>query len=1076
MNKTILLACCFLSLAASGRAELSTQYLRCEYRVDPLGIDKAKPRLSWTLESAKRGQWQTAYQVLAASDASTLEVGKADLWDSGKVTSGNTTAVYYGGKTLVSNSTILWKVRVWDQDDVASDWSAPAKWSKGLLDPADWKARWIGYDIQEHPLPEPAVIRQAQWIWSQPNANLKAPVGTAYFRRTFELPEDWIIKKAECYYTADDFAQLFLNGKLIRSFRNKRVLYDISLADYLKPGRNILSIVAANEGNTESPAGLIAAIRIEADGGNFIEFTTDNQWRTSSTECPGWKTEVFDDSSWSQAAALGPLGTAPWQDTKAAKRLLPPARYLRKEFALDKPIKQAYLYTTALGIYQVAVNGQHVTDDYLSPGWTDYRKRVYYRTYDVTKSLQHGTNAMGATLADGWYAGYVGGGRTRNHYGRQIRLLSQLNVTYEDGSTQVIASGPDWKASLGPICYADLLQGEFYDAQKEMPGWSNAAFDDVQWSDVHVGSDEVHPAVQAAVSEPVTIFKTIHPVSVTEPVKGRCVFDMGQNFAGVVRIRVNGAKGQSLQLRHAERLNPDGTIYTTNLRTAAAVDTYICKGEEEEIWQPFFTFHGFQYVELTGLDYKPGPDAVTGLAMSSDTPDAGTFECSNPMVNKIQANAWWTQRMNFIDIPTDCPQRDERLGWTGDAQVYIQTACCHNDVQAFFTKWLIDLTDAQREDGQFPRYAPLRVKPSAGGPAWSDAGIICPWTIYRMYGDEQVLRTHYDAMRRYIEFNKKRCTSEMLPPEEFDCFGDWLSVNEDTPKDVIFTAYFAYTAKLMAQIAEALNKPDDAAAYNALFEQIKLSFNKAYVADDGRIKGDTQADYVLAIAYDLLDGQRQRQAADHLIRRIRECDNHLSTGFIGTKDLMLALAKIGRNDIAYQLLYNDTYPSWGFSIKNGATSIWERWNGWTPEDGFGDPGMNSFAHYSFGAVCQWMFENIGGIQPDSAGFKTILIRPQPNGKLTWAKTTYRSIAGPIVSNWKLENNRFILDVRIPPNTSATVFVPSAQTEMITESGVKASEAQGVSFIKQSGQYSLYKVNSGNYKFVAPWANGPAELQ
>ena len=598
---------------------------------------------------------------------------------------------------------------------------------------------------------------------------------------------------------------------------------------------------------------------------------------------------------------------------------------------------------------------------------------------------------------------------------------------------------------------------------QEMPGWNGPDFDDTDWKSVAVGSSEVQPKVQAEVSQPVIVFEKLKPISVSEPAPGKYIFNMDQNFAGVIRITIKGKPGQRITLRHGERLNPDGTLYTTNLRSAKATDTYICKGDGKETWQPYFTFHGFQYVELTGLDAKPDVDTMVGLALSSDTPTTGTFECSDAMVNKLQSNAVWTQRANFIDIPTDCPQRDERLGWTGDAQVYINTACYQNDVQAFFTKWLIDLEDAQRPDGQFPMVAPLKVAGDDGGPAWADAGVICPWTIYKMYGDKQVLRTHYDAMRKFIAFCRDRSTKEMLPPEKFHCFGDWLNIKDNTPKDVIYTAYFAYSTKLMAQIAEVLDKPQDRAKYIELFNDIKRSFNQAYVQQDGKIKGDSQTAYVMAIAFDLLDSDKQKLAADHLIRRIKECNWHLSTGFVGTKDLMLVLAKIGRNDVAYRLLHNDTFPSWGFTIKNGATSIWERWNGWTPDQGFGDPKMNSFSHYSFGAVCQWMFENIGGIQTDGAGFKHILLKPQPGGKLIWAKTTHDSIRGRIQTDWKIKDGTFDCDVTIPPNTTATLYLPAAP-KSVTESGKSLQEATGVIKTSSEPGLAVIELESGQYYF------------
>ncbi len=1050
------------NLQAAGE-DLQATYLRCEYRVDPQGIDVVTPRLSWALTSGQRGQKQTAYQILVASSNTLLQQNQGDLWNSGKIQSDETVAVQYAGSTLASNADCFWKVKVWDKDGVDYGWSTTAKWSMGLLNQSDWQAQWIGYDPPEAELGVPEVVQQANWIWTDANANNGTAVGQRYFRRTFQISSSWQLEQATCYITADDAFELSVNGETVINGRSHSVLQKVSIKEYLQAGTNVLAVRGTNEGSSDNPAGLLIAVSIKSQAGDVLEVVSDGQWKTKSQELTGWKNVDFNDSAWANAFALGTYGSSPWGEPQL--RHLPPVRYLRHDYSVQsKPIKKASLYATALGNYELYVNNQRVSQDYFSPGWTDYTKRIHYRTYDITSILKGGDNAIGAMLGDGWYAGYVGYARERNHYGHYLRLLCQLNIEYQDGTTQVIASGPSWKASLGPILYGDFLQGEYYDGRKEMPGWNGPGFDSSSWQAVAVGSNEVSPAVQAAVSEPVVVFEEVTPVSVSEPVSGAYVFDMGQNFAGVVRLKVQGQAGQQIQLRHAERLNPDGTIYTTNLRSAAATDTYICKGDGVEIWQPYFTFHGFQYVELTGLNSTPGLDVITGLAMSSDTPTAGTFECSDAMVNKIQQNAVWTQRMNFIDVPTDCPQRDERLGWTGDAQVYINTAAYHSDVQAFFIKWITDLMDAQRADGQFPTVAPLKVSGDDGGPAWADAGVICPWTIYKMYGDKQIIEENYDAMKRFIDFCKNRCTAELLPPSSFHCFGDWVNINDNTPNEVIYMAYFAYSTNLMAQMAEDLGKTADAAAYRQLFEQIKTSFNTAYVDADGKIHGDSQCAYVLAIAYDLLDEETQKKAARHLVRRVREKNWHLSTGFVGTKDLMLALAKIGRNDVAYRLLHNDTFPSWGFSIKNGATSIWERWDGWTPENGFQTPGMNSFAHYSFGAVCQWIFENIGGIQTDSPGFKHIVLKPQPGGKLTWAKTDFNSIRGAIGTDWKLTGSVLDCQVTLPPNTTATLYMPAKSAAVVTESGQPAGQADGVTLVKYEDGYAVYTILSGSYQF------------
>jgi alpha-L-rhamnosidase len=555
--------------------------------------------------------------------------------------------------------------------------------------------------------------------------------------------------------------------------------------------------------------------------------------------------------------------------------------------------------------------------------------------------------------------------------------------------------------------------------------------------------------------------------TITQPKPGVFVLDLGQNFAGVPRLKVSGTPGQRIALRFAERLNPDGTIYTINLRSARATDIYICKGQGTETWQPRFTFHGFQYIEVSGLSSPPAADTVVGVALSSDTPVVGAFTCSDPMLNQLHNNIYWTQRANFIDTPTDCPQRDERMGWTGDAQVYVRTATLNTDVEAFFTKWLVDLDDGQRADGQFPCVAPSVVAGDDGGPAWADAGVICPWSIYEVYGDRRVLERHFEAMKRFIEFCRQRSTPELLPPEKFHCFGDWLSIKADTPKDVIYTAYFAHCARLAGRAAAVLGRDSEAEAFEKLFQAIRDAFFRTYVSADGHIKGDTQTCYVLALAFDLVQGEQAKLAAKYLVEDIEKRGGHLSTGFIGTKHLMLVLSKIGRPDVAWRLLHNETFPSWGFSIKHGATSIWERWDGWTPENGFQDPGMNSFAHYSFGAVYQWMVENIGGIRSVAPSYKQILIAPELDDKVTSSAVAYRSIHGLIATDWKMKDGKLLFNISIPANTTAQVVLPAASADAVTESGHALDKASGVSFQRVEGQTVILSVGSGNYAFAMP---------
>ncbi|MDR3621228.1 MAG: glycoside hydrolase family 78 protein [Paludisphaera borealis] len=1038
---------------------------RTEHRANPLGIDATAPRLSWTLGSSQRGQKQTAYQILVASDDARLAKDEGDLWDTGKVAGDDTTGVAYAGKPLKSQGRYAWKVKVWDRDDKPSTWSAPAFWTLGLLAPEDWKADWIGFDKNRGQVASSdADFGGAKWIWHAADQGADKPKGHRLFVAELEIPADAVIDEAKLLSVADDGHKFTINGTLAATGTSFKVPVETDAARLLKPGVNTLRAEVENGG--PSPAGLLARLTIKLKDGRVIERVTDASWKTLGDPGANWHNRPIDVGPLPAAEVVAEYGGGPWGKLKITGLALPKPSYLRTTFDVAKPVRRATVYTTALGIHDVHLNGARVSDDYFNPGWTDYTKRVYYRTYDVTKLVQPGKNAIGAILADGWYSGYVGFGKLRDHYGKQPRIKTQLVVDYEDGTSATVATGPGWKASTGPILEADFLMGETFDARLDKADWSLPTFQDDGWEPVVAGA-EMQPVVQAHPGPPVTPFVELQPRTFSEPKPGVYVLDYGQNFAGVPRLRLRGEPGQKIVLRFAERLNPDGTIYTTNLREARCVDTYICSGADDEDWSPRFTFHGYQYLEITGLKTPPLNNTVVGLALSSATPVVGRFQCSDPMLNQLHSNAYWTQRANFIDIPTDCPQRDERLGWTGDAQVYIRTATLNCDVQSFFNKWLVDLTDGQRGDGQFPMVAPVKVAGDDGGPAWAEAGVVCPWTIYEVYGDRRVLERQYPSMVKYVDFLVKRSKPDLLPPDKYHCFGDWLSINADTPKDVIYSAYFALAARLTAQAAEALGKPDDAARFKEIYQKIKESFNKAYVADDGRIKGDTQAVYVLALANDLVDGPKARLAAAYLVEDIEKKAGHLSTGFIGTKDLMLVLSKIGRRDVAYRLLFNDTFPSWGFSIKQGATSIWERWDGWTPEKGFQDPGMNSFAHYSFGAVYQWMVENIGGIKSDGPAYKRIVVAPHPGDRLTHATVSYRSIQGEITSAWTKADGRLTLDVTIPTNTTATVVLPSADLAAITEGGRPLAQAEGVKVEKTEAGQTFVVVGSGQYSFNTP---------
>ena len=721
-------------------------------------------------------------------------------------------------------------------------------------------------------------------------------------------------------------------------------------------------------------------------------------------------------------------------------------------------------------------------------------------------------------VADGWYSGYIGFGLLtgigterigRYTYGKTPAVMAQLEIEYTDGSCQTIITDTSWKVtSGGPIQQADFLMGEHYDARKETAGWTRSDFDDSSWEQairaeengsvpatfyefrnpqpgeklavkgrqVDLGFQRP-PRLEAFPGVPVRAVEEIKPVAITSSSDGTYIFNLGQNFAGVVRLKVKpgGKAGDRIMLRFGEMLHPDGRLMTENLRKARAQDYYVLKGDPKgEVYTPRFTFHGFQYVEITGYPGKPNLDAITGVVLQSDTPLASSFECSDPMVNRLFKNIVWTQRANFLDLPTDCPQRDERFGWTGDAQAYVRTATYNADVAAFYTKWLRELMESQRPSGTFPGYAPYPFQHGWDfGTAWCDAGVICPWTIWRAYGDTRVIHRCWEPMTKFIEW-RKRTSKDYLGIGHGNNWGDWLNQNEPTPLDYVDTVYFAYSTNLMAEMADAIGKEAEADDYRRLFGRIKAAFNGKYVKPDGSLTVDTQTAYALALFMDLVPPELRNEVGEHLAKKIRDNGTRMTTGFLGTRPLLLVLSSVGQHDLAVRLFQSRKFPSWGYEVEQGATTIWERWDSYTKEDGFGrhNAAMNSFAHYAFGAVCEWMFGRLAGIETEDAGYRRIVLHPSPpspgsnpdNPPIHWVKATYDSIRGPIVCNWKLADGDFHLETTVPANTTATVYLPAAKSDSITESGRPLGESKEVTLLRMEEDRAVISVDSGAYRF------------
>ena len=852
---------------------LEVKKLRCEYKTDPMGIDVRKPRLNWQLSSSEKNVLQTSYEVRVAESEAALAKGKV-IWTSGKQMSDESTHVEYGGPALASGHIYYWQVRVGDNHGHISEWSSTARWEVGLLEPADWKAKWITPDLVE-----------------------------------------------------DD--------------------------------------------------------------------------KTSN-----------------------------------------PSPMLRREFTVKKKVARARLYASAMGLYEMQLNGARVGDEYFTPGWTAYDFRYQYQTYDVTAMMKNGKNCLAAMLGDGWFRGRLAFNEKRNVYGKKVALLAQLEITYSDGTKEIVGSDETWKASTGAVLLSDIYDGETYDARLEKSGWGEAGFDDKDWKGVSV-LESGKAKLVAPAGPPVKAIEEIKPAKVIKTPGGDTVLDMGQNMVGWIRFRVTAPAGTTITLRHAEVLDKEGNFYTANLRSAKETIRYTTKGQGVEVFQPHFTFQGFRFVAVSGWPGEMKPEDFTGVVVHSAMERTGTFESSNALLNQLEHNILWGQKGNFLDVPTDCPQRDERLGWTGDAQVFAATASFNHDTAAFYTKWLKDLTLDQEDNGAVPFVIPNALshetrKGEAASAGWADVATVVPWTVYQAFGDMRILEEQYPSMKAWVDYMRKQAGDRYIWSSGFS-FGDWLAfatTDSDYPgattdKDYLQTAYFAWSTNLLAKTAAVLGKKEDAAEYAALDEKIKAAFLREFVTPDGRISPNTQTAYALALEFELLPAPMRQQAADRLAADVKKF-GHLTTGFLGTPVLCKALSDNGHTDEAYMLLNRQEYPSWLYPVTKGATTIWERWDGIKPDGTFQNPDMNSFNHYAYGAIGDWMYRVVAGIQIDESkpGYKHMVIEPRPGGGLTCAKASVETMYGLVASSWQITGGTVTLKVQIPANTTATVKLPGGKVEEI----------------------------------------------
>ena len=897
-TRTLLLAAlCLTNLPWAFAAPTQIDHLRCEYLENPLGIDVASPRLNWLMRSDERGQRQSAYQVLVATTPELLQQDHGDLWDTGRVESDQSIQIVYAGNPLASHVRCWWKVRVWDKDGKPTAWSTPAFWSMGILDPAEWQAKWLAY--------------------------------------TKDLPFD---------------------------------------------------------------------------------------------------------AEWPQSA---------------------PSPVFRKSFEINRPIRSATVSVCGLGFYELHLNGGKVGDHVLDPAFTRYDKRAPYVTYDVTDRLKQGQNAVGVMLGNGWYNSGANDAWNSNTapWRDRPRMLLQLRIVSDDGSVQTVVSDGSWRATIGPVVRDAIRNGEAYDARLEMPGWNAPGYDDSSWAAAEVVAAP-KGVLRAQMLPPARVMESIAPVSIAEPKPGVFIVDMGQNIAGWAQLKVAGPAGARVVMRYGERLDAQGQLDVRSIAEHVhsgpfQTGVYILKGKGDEVWEPRFTYFGFRYIEVGGFPGKPTLENFRGRIVHTAFHDAGSFECSNDLLNKVQLLTLRSYRGNFVDgYPTDCPHR-EKNGWTGDAHLAAEQAMYNFDNAAAYEKWMNDFKDEQRPDGNLPGIVPTFGwgYQWGNGPAWDSAYVLIPWYLYEYCGDARVLAEHYDGMRRYVDFMTAKANDNLVSHG----LGDWVPANTDTPTVVTSSGYYYCDARIVARAAAILGKTDDAKRYNDLADAIRRSFNKTLYKGGGVYANGSQTALSCSVYQGLVESKEKDRVIAELAANVKRCNDHLDTGILGAKYLFHALSDNGRHDLAYRIATQTTAPAYGDWIRRGATTLWEDW---------GDGASRN--HIMFGDISAWFYETLGGINvdPRQPAFKHVIIRPQPVGDLKWVNAVHESLYGTIACRWRIEANGLAVNVTIPPNTMAEVYIPAPSEQAVTEGGQPASKARGVRFRRMEAGAAVFELLSGKYEFLA----------
>jgi alpha-L-rhamnosidase len=1045
----VLLISCFFTISLS-HAALEIQRLKVESLTAPLGLCETSPRFSWELASATRGARQSAYQIRVATEKFPLTGDQPLVWDSGRIESNETTQISYAGPALTSNQHLYWQVSVWDENGTMTR-SSTAEWSMGLLAPGDWNAEWIG--IAGPPSHEGKFPDDARWVHS-------SKPGNATFRKNFTLTQ--LPATSELLVATEQSYTLCLNGRhIMTGAAAAKEGQALDIAPYLIVGVNVVTA------ELKSPN--IHTSKLLVSSPLFTEPT----WKVMAGDTSFRERFHFDDSAWPVAS----ISAEPAPRWISQNRHLP-ARLLRRDFESARPIKRATLHLIGVGYHEAFINGVKISDHVHAPGITDYSKRLPVVTHDVTSNLQTGSNTLGIHLGNGrYYAPRNQVPAPTINSGWPV-AKARLIIEYQDGSQGSIVTDASWKATdEGPIRANNDYDGEAYDARREQAGWASPGFDAASWK-----SAEILPgptgSIAAVPCQPIRVTATLPATKLTEIRPGVWIFDFGQNIAGWCRLHVKGPEGSTVMLRHAETLNPDGSLKDIVLRSAQARDFYTLKGDSNgETWEPRFTSHGFRYAELSGFLGTPTLASLEARVVGNDLEMTGDFTCSNPLLNQIVKNARWGIRSNFLSVPTDCPQRDERQGWQGDRSTETRSETFLFDVAAFYTKYLDEIRASQRPDGNVSDVAPALWQFYSGSAVWPSIQTVLPETLYLKYGDKRLLEKHYAGNVKWLEFLLTRRGPDGLLPA--DTYGDWVAPPETrdavhppapddtTDKKLIANAFLAKHLSLMAWSARRLGKSADATRWQQEFEKFRPIFQqKFWNAGRAAFGNGTQTSYAITHAFDLVPPLSKPAFTQSFLRRIREKDrSHIGTGVIGTQWIHHSLDDLGQSDMAFTMATQRDYPSWGYMIDNDATTIWELWNGDTAE-----PSMNSGNHIAMiGDSISWCFERLAGIQsdPDAPGYRHIILAPTLPSELTEVNASHHTPQGFVRSHWKNQPGQFQWNVEIPANTEATLYFPPHALEPgVLESSDNAMGAGKIQFLGQDAkQRTMLKISSGTYHFT-----------